>query len=164
MSLGDPGLGSPWWLTSVSSSPQTLWNQTEPVRPAPPKGTIDEVQAFCLMCWKWLHVGILGVQSWVGSHSKVLQLRFGAVIQVLTWMITAKVARSRIHLFFEAVIWNWSRKSQILIACITLVIHLAHCMVTGTCKWTPHASYIAYIEELQDSRCTTCPLQCRPNH
>jgi len=40
----------------------------------------------------------------------------GAVIQVLRWMITAKVARSQIPLFPEAVIWNWSRKSQISIA------------------------------------------------
>ena len=86
----------------------------------------------------------------------------GAVIQVLRWMITAKVARSRIPLFSEAVIWNWSRKSQILIACITLVIHLAQCMVPGTCKWKRHASNIAYIEELQGQQMHHLSLRMSP--
>src|SRR6218665_1199411 len=49
----------------------------------------------------------------------------GAMIQVLRWMITANVARSRIPLFSEAVIRNWSRKSQPDLNS-THVYHLGH--------------------------------------
>src|SRR6218665_242699 len=61
--VDDPEPGLPWPLTSVSSSPKTLWDQKEPAQPAPQRDTIDDVQAFCLLLGKWLHVGILGVQS-----------------------------------------------------------------------------------------------------
>src|SRR6218665_2137886 len=40
--IQEPSL--PWPLTSVSSSPKTLWDQKEPVLPAPQRDTIDDVQ------------------------------------------------------------------------------------------------------------------------
>src|SRR6218665_18864 len=42
--VDDPETGLPWPLTSVSSSPKTLWDQKEPVLPAPQRDTIDDVQ------------------------------------------------------------------------------------------------------------------------
>src|SRR6218665_2016152 len=64
----------------------------------------------------------------------------GTVIQVLKWMITANVARSRIPLFSEAVIRRkWSRKSHILIA----YIDLGHppCMMHGACHLETNTTF-----------------------
>src|SRR6218665_367042 len=60
--VDDPEPGLPWPLPPVSSSTRTLWDQKEPVLPAPQRDTIDDVQAFCLLLGKWLRVVILGVQ------------------------------------------------------------------------------------------------------
>src|SRR6218665_429248 len=99
----EPGL--PWPLTTVSSSPKTLWDQKQPVLPAPQRDTIDDVQAFYLLLGKRLRVGILGIQLTMSRKSfRGASTTVGAVIQVLKWMITANVARSRIPLISEAVI------------------------------------------------------------
>src|SRR6218665_2739401 len=42
--VDDPEPGLPWPLPSVSSSNKTLWDQKEPVLPAPQRDTIDYIQ------------------------------------------------------------------------------------------------------------------------